>query len=147
EMSSEQPEKSPAPRGAVQASPHPVIAQQPDGTKIALYLRGDERLNWYTDLNGYAVVQKADGHYVYAVVDVHGKLTATDLRVGKADPTAESIKKRVIPQPKSAETQDADPMGGSTAASPGVDPMADPTAEGVKQREIPQPKSAETQDA
>ena len=40
------------------ASPHVIHAVQPDGTKIALHIRGSHALHWQEDLNGYTVVRE-----------------------------------------------------------------------------------------
>ena len=43
---------------AVLASPHPLELQQPDGTWIKLQPRGDERIHYMVDANGYLVVEE-----------------------------------------------------------------------------------------
>src|SRR5262245_61383012 len=87
---------------ATPASPHPVIAEQPDGTKIALRIRGDENVNWHEDLNGYPVERRANGLYVYAAPAAAAAAAAAagqDLVVGKVDPAAAGVKKGMPPRP------------------------------------------------
>jgi uncharacterized membrane protein len=110
--------------GKMPANPAPVVVAQPDGSKIALRIRGDERANWHEDLNGYPVVRVPDGHYVYAVRDARGVVKATQHVVGKADPAAAQIPK-VQPTESGAAV---DPMGGPPDLGPPTDPMAAPPA-------------------
>jgi M6 family metalloprotease-like protein len=80
------------------ANPEPVLAIQPDGTKIALHIRGDEKVNWQEDLNGYPVERRATGQYVY--VAPPGKaLVQADLVVGKVDPATAGVQKGMPPRP------------------------------------------------
>ena len=58
---------------AVPASRKPVKAVQPDGTAVTIYLHGDERQHYATDIQGYPVEKAADGYYRYIGVD--GQLT------------------------------------------------------------------------
>lgn len=54
---------------AVPASRKPVRTVQPDGTAVTVYLHGDERLHYATDIQGYPVEKAADGYYRYIGVD------------------------------------------------------------------------------
>jgi hypothetical protein len=140
------PAQTHVPPQAMQASPHPVVVIQPDGSKVVLRIQGGPTLNWQTDLNGYPVVKSADGRYVYAIVDLKGQLKATDRVVGKVDPAAAGIRKDRPTAPtaggkppasdpmRKVETQPADPMGDLPTTSPAqskktleqpADPMGD----------------------
>lgn len=67
------------------ASPHSFEAWQPDGKRITLYLRGDARLHWLEDSEGYAVVKRGKA-YVYAQRDGDGESAPSSLLVGSDDP-------------------------------------------------------------
>jgi len=55
----------------VSAYPYPIEITQPDGTKIRIILKGDERLKWAQTVDGYSIVRNSNGIYEYA------KLSAT----------------------------------------------------------------------
>ncbi len=100
------------------ASPFPVDVQQPVGTKVTLYLRGTEHLNWYEyvpeirGMNravldtpqglsvgrnpGYTVIKNQEGQYVFAGRDTNGNWTSTNSVVGKDQPPAE-VPRRLLP--------------------------------------------------
>lgn len=66
----------------------PMVVYQPDGTKIECFASGDEFHNWLHDADGYTIIQHPKtGYYVYAIKE-NGKLSASDLVVGKGNPTA-----------------------------------------------------------
>lgn len=73
---------------AVSARPGPIDAAQPDGTRITVYLRGDERTHWYEDPDGYVVTKVPEtGRWVYAIKDQDpGKIRPTNLIVGEDSP-------------------------------------------------------------
>lgn len=81
---------------AINASPHPIDATQPDGTKIVLKVKGDERFHWQEDANGYTVLRDK-GRYVYAIQGPDGRLAPSDIEVGKASPKAHGLQKRTLP--------------------------------------------------
>ncbi len=71
-----------------------MYREQPDGTVITLFMRGDERLHWLVDAKDRFVVQRSDGWYVYGKGWLYrattGKLSIIpqeDLIVGKAHET------------------------------------------------------------
>jgi M6 family metalloprotease-like protein/MYXO-CTERM domain-containing protein len=75
------------PAGAVPAPPFPIQLQQPDGSSITGYLRGDEFLSWAEDMLGYSLVRDpADGFLRYAVLGRDGNLIPTVYLPGKDDP-------------------------------------------------------------
>lgn len=81
---------------AMPASPHPFEVYQPDGKKILLNVRGDERFHWFEDTEGYTVVREK-GRYAYAQLDSNGRLKATALTVGTDNPKAAGLKKKILP--------------------------------------------------
>lgn len=52
--------------GSVPANPTPHVFIQPDGTQVTLRLCGDEFYHFTTTDDGYTVLQRADGAWVYA---------------------------------------------------------------------------------
>lgn len=53
------------------AAPDIFYLVQPDGSKISVYARGDERFNWMETTNGYTIEKATDGFWYY-VSDVNG---------------------------------------------------------------------------
>ena len=62
----------PAYRGTIQVS-------QPDGSTVTIRLVGDEYLHYNTTEDGYSLVRRDDGSYVYASLDDDGQLIPTTL--------------------------------------------------------------------
>lgn len=62
----------PAYRGTTQV-------RQPDGTMLTIRLVGDEYLSYNTTEDGYSLVCREDGSYVYASLDANAQLEATSL--------------------------------------------------------------------
>ena len=53
------------------ASPFPIKTTQPDGTEIAIFKHGDERLNWVEGPKGYSLAKNEHtGYWEYAILDV-----------------------------------------------------------------------------
>ncbi len=55
--------------------------KQPDGSQICLKAYGDEFLSYVRTDDGYTVVKRSDGWYVYAVPSRSGYLMASDVKV------------------------------------------------------------------
>ncbi len=72
--------------------------QQPDGTEIELYFRGNAANHWYEDPAGYPVLQSAEG-YCYALRAADGTLEASAELVGLSDPTRLALARHVVPVP------------------------------------------------
>jgi M6 family metalloprotease-like protein len=99
------------------ASPHVIHSVQPDGTKIALHIRGSHALHWQEDLNGYTVVRDRgnSGRYVYAKRGHSGHLLPTAHEVGKANPKALGLQHRVLPSAAVRALRRADGPAGQTS--------------------------------
>jgi len=80
---------------AMPANPVAFDARQPDGKKIRLHIRGDERFHWFEDVEGYPVVRDKK-RYAYGKLDRNGRLEATALTVGTDNPKAAGMKKKVL---------------------------------------------------
>jgi M6 family metalloprotease-like protein len=80
---------------AVPAVPWPVEKVQPDGTKISVYLRGDEKAHWMESLDGYTLMYDAQKFIVYADQDSQGNLVPTNIKfTGQTTgPTGRTISK------------------------------------------------------
>ncbi|MCL1849842.1 MAG: hypothetical protein FWF70_00265, partial [Bacteroidetes bacterium] len=63
---------------AVPANPDPVIITQPDGTTLTVFVRGDERINWYESMDGYTLLHNKAGYLSYAQLDETGNLQSSD---------------------------------------------------------------------
>ncbi|MCR4603429.1 MAG: M6 family metalloprotease domain-containing protein [Prevotella sp.] len=63
---------------AVPAHPGKAMVRQPDGTMLTIRLWGDEYLHYNTTDDGYSIVRRHDGCYVYAQLDQQGQLSATN---------------------------------------------------------------------
>lgn len=51
---------------SVTAWPYPVEFTQPDGTKITVLLKGDEKMKWAETTDGYTILFNSEGFYEYA---------------------------------------------------------------------------------
>src|SRR4051812_22048500 len=85
-----------SPVRAVSADPKPFEFTQPDGSKVTLYLRGDEFFHWHEDTNGYTVVSH-DGRFVYAGLNEQKQLVPTVWEAGRDDPKAMGLTPRALP--------------------------------------------------
>lgn len=54
---------------AVKASPYPAEIIQPDGSRITIIKKGDERVKWAQTVDGYSVMRNSKGIYEYAMLD------------------------------------------------------------------------------
>ncbi len=121
---------APRPAQAINAAPFPAVLQQPDGTSVTTYLRGDEYNHWREDDGGYPIVQQSDGWWMYAQADPQGRLEATAARVGKVSPAALGLSKAhpaYVPAPDASGPTGRD---GALLAKPGAR-QATPRANGT----------------
>ncbi len=66
---------------AVPAKKGLISITQPDGSKIAVNINGDEHFNWRTLESGYPITRGEDGYYYYAQYSSDGGRAATSQRV------------------------------------------------------------------
>lgn len=85
----------------IPACPDPAVVQQPDGTRITIYLKGDEYFHWNEDTGGFAILQRANGQWVYAREE-DGKFVGTDYVVGQIDPVSVGLSKPNIARIRAA---------------------------------------------
>ncbi len=80
---------------SVPAVPFPQEFVQPDGSRVVVIQKGDERLSWFETVDGYPVVfDRTTGYWYYAVIS-GGKLVKTPYRVGSVDPDSVGIPRNV----------------------------------------------------
>jgi len=130
------------PAWAIQASPYPVVVQQPNGQELMLFLRGDERRHFYVYFHNdqpYSVLTRPkrpaaaagvpaapgqgpaegarndEGGYCFAALDARGELVPTDLMVGVDDPARANVAPRTFPAAPPPR-----PPGAVNAAAPGT---------------------------
>lgn len=73
----------------------PTVIEQANGQTINCFASGDEFYNWLHDENGFTIIQSsADGNYYYAVKD-KGRLTASQLLVGRDNPASAGLSKNL----------------------------------------------------
>ncbi|MDL2243457.1 M6 family metalloprotease domain-containing protein [Bacteroidales bacterium OttesenSCG-928-J19] len=64
---------------AVPAVPWPIEKQQPDGTIITVYLKGDEKLHWMESPDGYTLLYNDNHQVVYAQLDEEENLVPSSI--------------------------------------------------------------------
>lgn len=64
----------------VQAYPHPIEYQLPDGSKITITLKGDEKVKWAETEDGYSLLLNKDGFYEYTTLNSKGDMIRTGIR-------------------------------------------------------------------
>lgn len=69
---------------AMPAKPGIVTMTQPDGTKIQVYIHGDEHFHYYETLDGKVLLPAADGTLKYAELDANGKVVAGKVSASNA---------------------------------------------------------------
>src|SRR5574344_14277 len=75
---------------AIPANPKPQTIKQPNGKTLTFTLKGDERVNWATTMDGYTLVHNAQGVFTYATKDKNGNLVASKfIAVNPADRTSQ----------------------------------------------------------
>ena len=78
---------------------------QPDGTTLTTCLLGDEYLHYNATSDGYSLVRRSDGAYVYARLNVEGQLEPTSMLAHDAGQRSAAERGylqavgRLIPQP------------------------------------------------
>ncbi len=83
---------------AVNATPDLISVQQPDGTQIECYIKGDEWSNWHETPDGYSIVKNGNGLWVYAE-DVAGRSLLPGSRVVGQNLPPLNIEKHLTPIP------------------------------------------------
>jgi len=66
---------------AVSAYPDSLTITQPDGSKLTVFVRGDENSHYYTTPDKFTIIRNKSGFFTYAVRDKDGKLQPGSMRV------------------------------------------------------------------
>ncbi len=69
-------------------APYAIPVEQPDGSLIRLYVRGDQAHHWAETLDGYTVIKNRTGYYEYATLK-NGRLVGNEVRA--QDPQDRSL--------------------------------------------------------
>ncbi len=64
---------------AVPAFPGKIEFIQPDGTKVSIFLKGDEKVRWAETEDGYALLFNAKGFYEYAQIREDGDMVCSGI--------------------------------------------------------------------
>ena len=83
---------------ATNAYPGIITIQQPDGSLVECYVKGDENANWHEDLDGYSITKNESGVWVYAE-SVDGNFLVPGNRIFGQDLPPLNIKKHLKPAP------------------------------------------------
>ena len=89
---------------AVPAVPWLVEKTQPDGTKISVYLKGDEKVHWMESADGYTLLYDAQKYVVYARQDEQGNLTPSTIKFGGTEKPSADIQKGLHYSPSQINT-------------------------------------------
>tara|TARA_Y100000994_G_C15545895_1_gene381978 strand:- start:20 stop:724 length:705 start_codon:yes stop_codon:yes gene_type:complete len=83
---------------ATNAYPGIITIQQPDGSLVECYVKGDENANWHEDLDGYSITKNESGFWVYAE-SVDGNFLVPGDRIFGQDLPPLNVKKHLKPAP------------------------------------------------
>ena len=67
------------------ARPGIIERELPDGSTLSLNLRGDESHHQYFSLDGYPVMESADGYFYYGTLSTQGRIESSDIRVSNIE--------------------------------------------------------------
>lgn len=85
---------------AIPATPFPVKINQPDGSELTVYLKGDEFFKYKTTLDGYLIIPDKQGFYTYAQKNSSGVYESSDVRVSNVESRTDNEKQFVKKLPK-----------------------------------------------
>jgi M6 family metalloprotease-like protein len=78
---------------AVPATPYPIERILPDGSKLTIYLRGDEFFNYTLSEDGYLIRENEQGFFTYVDTNAQGLRASTGVRVRPiSERTPEEVK-------------------------------------------------------
>ncbi|MDR1974033.1 MAG: M6 family metalloprotease domain-containing protein [Bacteroidales bacterium] len=63
----------------VPANPNPIEKTQPDGTKITVLLKGDEKIHWMETQDGYTLMYNEEKYIVFATTDKAGNMMPSEI--------------------------------------------------------------------
>ncbi|PKP39056.1 MAG: peptidase M6, partial [Bacteroidetes bacterium HGW-Bacteroidetes-15] len=65
----------------VVAYPYPIEYSLPDGSKLTIVLRGDEKVKWAETVDGYSILLNEKGFYEYAITNEYGDMVRSGVQV------------------------------------------------------------------
>ncbi|MBO4752162.1 MAG: M6 family metalloprotease domain-containing protein [Bacteroidales bacterium] len=82
------------------AFPGLISFEQPDGTKVSIYLRGDEKVHWAETEDGYSLMYDEGGYLCYAMRTADGDMVASELRATEVNERPTEVKMMLLTTPK-----------------------------------------------
>ena len=79
---------------SVPATPELISITQADGSKVEVYLKGDERFHWFESKEQFTLLRNNDGYIVYAVKNVNNDLIPSQHRYWNDDAQAIPTKEK-----------------------------------------------------
>lgn len=70
---------------AIPAKPGKIVFTQPDGSKVEVFIRGDERFHYYETTDGKILLPGKDGQLKFAVLNAAGKVVAGEVNASNPD--------------------------------------------------------------
>jgi M6 family metalloprotease-like protein len=89
---------------AIPAVPLLVEKIQPDGSKISVYLRGDEKVHWMESIDGYTLMYDADKYIVYAEQDADHNMIPSKNKLTPLSIAPQNLKKNIRYSPSQIKT-------------------------------------------
>lgn len=74
------------------AFPGLISFSQPDGSKVNIYLRGDEKVHWAESEDGYSLVYDDNGYLCYAIKNANGDMIASEFRASDITARPQAVK-------------------------------------------------------
>jgi len=65
---------------AVKAYPYPVDITQPDGSKLTIIQKGDERIKWAQTVDGYSIMRNSKGVFEYAILNSKNEMVPSGIK-------------------------------------------------------------------
>lgn len=82
------------------AFPGLISFEQPDGAKVNIYLRGDEKVHWAETEDGYSLMYDEKGYLCYAMRTANGDMVASELRATEISERPAEVRMMLLTTPK-----------------------------------------------
>lgn len=80
-------------------APYAIPVEQPDGTTIKLFVRGDQAHHWTETLDGYTAIKNESGYYEYATVR-GGRLVGNGVRAQNPEERSLATQRSLLALPR-----------------------------------------------
>jgi M6 family metalloprotease-like protein len=70
---------------AINANPYPVEFMQPDGSKITILMKGDEKVRWAETMDGYSIMFNRTGTYEYSILNAENNMVPSGVQAKNQD--------------------------------------------------------------